>query len=68
MEVHVVSNTGAYGNHASETLAAAMASPIAAYRCDNKKGIGQVVYTNMTPGGGSAATAPRRPPSPSNAR
>jgi CO/xanthine dehydrogenase Mo-binding subunit/aerobic-type carbon monoxide dehydrogenase small subunit (CoxS/CutS family) len=52
LEVHVVSNTGAYGNHASETLAAAMASPIAAYRCDNKKGIGQVVYTNMTPGGG----------------
>ncbi len=52
MEVHVVSNTGAYGNHGSETLAAAMASPIAAYRCDNKKGIGQVVYTNMTPGGG----------------
>ncbi len=52
MEVHVVSNTGAYGNHGSETLAAAMGSPIATYRCDNKKGIGQVVYTNMTPGGG----------------
>jgi CO/xanthine dehydrogenase Mo-binding subunit/aerobic-type carbon monoxide dehydrogenase small subunit (CoxS/CutS family) len=52
MEVHVVSNTGAYGNHGSETLAAAMASPIAAYRCGNKMGIGQVVYTNMTPGGG----------------
>jgi CO/xanthine dehydrogenase Mo-binding subunit/aerobic-type carbon monoxide dehydrogenase small subunit (CoxS/CutS family) len=52
MEVHVVSNTGAYGNHGSETLAAAMASPIAAYRCSNKKGIGRVVYTNMTPGGG----------------
>jgi CO/xanthine dehydrogenase Mo-binding subunit len=50
LEVHVVSNTGAYGNHASETLAAAMASPIAAYRCDNKKGIGHVVYTNMIPG------------------
>ena len=52
MEVHVVSNTGAYGNHGGETLAAAMASPIAAYRCDNKKGIGHAVYTNMTPGGG----------------
>jgi CO/xanthine dehydrogenase Mo-binding subunit/aerobic-type carbon monoxide dehydrogenase small subunit (CoxS/CutS family) len=52
MEVHVVSNTGAYGNHGSETLGAAMASPIAAYRCDNKKGVGRVVYTNMTPGGG----------------
>jgi len=33
LDVHVVSNTGAYGNHASETLAAAMGArslPIAA--------------------------------------
>lgn len=52
MDVQVVSNTGAYGGHGSETLAAAMASPIAAYRCENKKGIGHAVYTNMTPGGG----------------
>ena len=52
LDVHCVSNTGAYGNHASETLAAAMASPIAAYRCANKKGMGHVVYTNMIPGGG----------------
>ena len=52
LDVQVVSNTGAYGNHASETLAAAMASPLAAYRCANKKGVGHVVYTNMIPGGG----------------
>ena len=52
LDVQVVSNTGAYGNHASETLAAAMASPFAAYRCANKKGIGRVVYTNMVPAGG----------------
>src|SRR5262249_7542917 len=52
LEGHTVSNTGAYGNHASETLAAAMASPPSAYRCANKKGIGHVVYTNMIPGGG----------------
>lgn len=52
MDVEVVSNTGAYGNHGSETLAAAMASPIAAYRCENKKGVGYAVYTNMVPGGG----------------
>ncbi len=52
MDVHVVSNTGAYGNHGSETLAAAMASPIAAYRCDNKRGVGHAVYTNMIPAGG----------------
>jgi putative selenate reductase molybdopterin-binding subunit len=52
LDMQVVSNTGAYGNHGSETLAAAMASPIAAYRCDNKRGVGHAVYTNMTPGGG----------------
>ena len=52
LDIEVVSNTGAYGNHASETLAAAMGSPIAAYRCDNKKGVGHVIYTNMIPGGG----------------
>jgi CO/xanthine dehydrogenase Mo-binding subunit/aerobic-type carbon monoxide dehydrogenase small subunit (CoxS/CutS family) len=52
MDVRVVSNTGAYGNHGSETLAAAMGSPIAAYRCDNKRGAGFAVYTNMVPGGG----------------
>ena len=52
LDVQVVSNTGAYGNHGSETLAAAMSSPIAAYRCDNKKGVGYAVYTNMVPGGG----------------
>ncbi|TAJ38752.1 MAG: aldehyde oxidase, partial [Reyranella sp.] len=48
----VISNTGAYGNHGGETLAAAMASPMAAYRCDNKRGVGRAVYTNMVPGGG----------------
>ena len=52
LDVQVVSNTGAYGNHASETLAAAMASPFAAYRCANKKGDRHAVYTNMIPGGG----------------
>jgi len=52
MDVRVWSNTGAYGGHGSETLAAAMGAPIAVYRCDNKKGIGHAVYTNMTPAGG----------------
>jgi CO/xanthine dehydrogenase Mo-binding subunit/aerobic-type carbon monoxide dehydrogenase small subunit (CoxS/CutS family) len=52
MDVGIWSNTGGYGGHGSETLAAAMASPIAAYRCDNKKGIGHAVYTNMVPAGG----------------
>jgi putative selenate reductase molybdopterin-binding subunit len=52
IQVRVVSNTGAYGNHGGETLAAALGSPIAAYRCENKKADGYAVYTNMVPGGG----------------
>ena len=52
LQVRVVSNTGAYANHGGETLAAALGSPIAAYRCVNKKADGYAVYTNMVPGGG----------------
>ncbi len=52
IEIRVVSNTGAYGGHGSETLAASLSSPMSAYRCANKKGEGFVVYTNMVPGGG----------------
>ena len=52
IQLRVVSNTGAYGGHAGETLAAALSSPIAAYRCDNKKADGFAVYTNIVPGGG----------------
>jgi putative selenate reductase molybdopterin-binding subunit len=52
IEMHVVSNTGAYGGHAGETLAAALSCPIIVYRCPNKKANGYAVYTNMVPGGG----------------
>jgi putative selenate reductase molybdopterin-binding subunit len=52
MEVRVVSNTGAYGGHGGETLAAALSGPLAAYRCPNKKADGYAVYTNMLPAGG----------------
>src|SRR4051812_10126407 len=52
LEIRVVSNTGAYGGHAGETLAAALGSPMCLYRCDNKKATGYAVYTNMVPGGG----------------
>jgi len=52
IEVRVVSNTGAYGGHGGETLAAALAGPLAAYRCPNKKADGYAVYTNMVPAGG----------------
>ena len=52
IQIHVVSNTGAYGGHAGETLAAALGSPMTAYRCENKKADGYAVYTNIVPGGG----------------
>src|SRR6185369_16369039 len=52
IELRVVSNTGAYGNHGSETLAASLGNPLTAYRCANKKADGYAVYTNMMPGGG----------------
>ena len=67
IEIHVVSNTGAYGSHAGETLAAALGSPLTAYRCPNKKADGYAVYTNMVPAGGFRGYGARRPPSPSNA-
>jgi CO/xanthine dehydrogenase Mo-binding subunit/aerobic-type carbon monoxide dehydrogenase small subunit (CoxS/CutS family) len=52
IEIHVVSNTGAYGGHAGETLGAALGSPMTAYRCTNKKADGYAVYTNVVPAGG----------------
>jgi CO/xanthine dehydrogenase Mo-binding subunit/aerobic-type carbon monoxide dehydrogenase small subunit (CoxS/CutS family) len=52
IQVWVVSNTGAYGGHGGETLAAALGSPMSAYRCSNKKADGFAVYTNVVPGGG----------------
>jgi putative selenate reductase molybdopterin-binding subunit len=52
LEIYVVSNTGAYGGHASETLGASLGSPMSAYRCTNKKATGYAVYTNVVPGGG----------------
>ena len=52
ISVRVVSNTGAYGGHGSETLAASLASPLIVYRCENKKAEGYAVYTNVVPGGG----------------
>lgn len=52
IEIHVVSNTGGYGGHAGETLAAALSNQLMGYRCPNKKADGYAVYTNMVPAGG----------------
>ena len=61
MQIHTVSNTGAYGNHGGEVLASSLGSAMATYRCSNKKGIGYAVYTNTVPSGafrGYGATQP----------
>ena len=67
IQIRVVSNTGAYGGHAGETLAAAMSSPIIAYNCVNKKGDGYAVTPTLFRPAASAVTAHRKRPSPSNA-
>jgi CO/xanthine dehydrogenase Mo-binding subunit/aerobic-type carbon monoxide dehydrogenase small subunit (CoxS/CutS family) len=51
MQIHTISNTGAYGNHAGEVLASSLGSAMATYRCRNKKGTGYAVYTNTVPSG-----------------
>ncbi|BCK70952.1 dehydrogenase [Streptomyces libani subsp. rufus] len=50
LQVRNVSNTGAYGNHAGETLFAGGAA-VMIYRCPNKKYDAFSVYTNTVPSG-----------------
>ncbi|WP_260638975.1 molybdopterin-dependent oxidoreductase [Streptomyces angustmyceticus] len=50
LRVRNVSNTGAYGNHAGETLFAGGAA-VMLYRCPNKKYDAYSVYTNTVPSG-----------------
>ncbi|MCW2912508.1 MAG: dehydrogenase [Actinomycetia bacterium] len=51
IRLRTVSNTGAYGNHARETLFHGSNESIAVYRCPNKKVDGYAVYTNTPPAG-----------------
>jgi putative selenate reductase molybdopterin-binding subunit len=51
MQIHVVANTGAYGNHGASVLEHACAESISVYRCPNKKVDGYAVYTNTVPAG-----------------
>ena len=51
IELHVLSNTGAYGNHGAAVLYHACGECIAVYNCANKKVDGFVVYTNTVPAG-----------------
>ncbi|MFF2809222.1 molybdopterin-dependent oxidoreductase [Streptomyces sp. NPDC058000] len=50
LQLRVISNTGAYGNHASTVFHGCNES-IAVYRCPNKKVDGYAVYTNTVPSG-----------------
>ncbi|MEV5128141.1 molybdopterin-dependent oxidoreductase [Streptomyces decoyicus] len=50
LQVRNVSNTGAYGNHAGETLYAGGAA-VMIYRCPHKKYDAYSVYTNTVPSG-----------------
>jgi putative selenate reductase molybdopterin-binding subunit len=49
--MHVVSNTGAYGNHGAGVLHHACGESIGVYRCPSKKVDGYAVYTNTVPSG-----------------
>jgi hypothetical protein len=51
MQMHVVSNTGAYGNHGAPVLEHACSESISVYRCPHKKIDGYAVYTNTVPAG-----------------
>jgi putative selenate reductase molybdopterin-binding subunit len=51
MSSDIISNSGAYANHAGETLLSAAAEPLSSYRCKNKKISAKSVYTNNVPSG-----------------
>ncbi len=51
MQIDVLSNTGAYGNHGAGVLHHGCGESIAVYRCPNKTVDGAVVYTNTVPAG-----------------
>jgi putative selenate reductase molybdopterin-binding subunit len=51
MEMTVISNTGAYGNHGRLVLYHACGECLSVYRCDNKKIDAFAVYTNTVPSG-----------------
>jgi CO/xanthine dehydrogenase Mo-binding subunit/aerobic-type carbon monoxide dehydrogenase small subunit (CoxS/CutS family) len=51
IEMEVVSNTGAYGNHGPGVLFHGCNESVAVYKCPNKKIDGYAVYTNTVPSG-----------------
>jgi putative selenate reductase molybdopterin-binding subunit len=51
LAISVLSNTGAYGNHATAVLHHACGESLALYRCANKRADAVVVYTHTVPAG-----------------
>ena len=51
LQLDVLSNTGAYGNHAGPVLFHAVAESISVYNCPNKKVDAVAAYTNTVPAG-----------------
>jgi CO/xanthine dehydrogenase Mo-binding subunit/aerobic-type carbon monoxide dehydrogenase small subunit (CoxS/CutS family) len=51
LELDMVANTGAYGNHGPGVLSHGCGESIALYRCPNKRVDGVSVYTNTVPAG-----------------
>ncbi len=51
LQLEVLSNTGAYGNHAGPVLFHAVGECIGVYNCANKKVDAVVAYTNTVPAG-----------------
>ena len=51
IQLDVLSNTGAYGNHGGSVMFHAVSESIAVYNCPNKRVDGFVVYTNTVPAG-----------------
>jgi putative selenate reductase molybdopterin-binding subunit len=51
LQLRVVSNTGAYGNHAPGVLFHGCNESVAVYRCPNKRVDGYAIYTNTVPAG-----------------
>ena len=51
IQMHVVSNTGAYGNHGGPVLNHACSQALSVYACANKKVDGFAAYTNTVPAG-----------------
>ena len=51
LQLDVLSNTGAYGNHAGPVLFHAVAESLGVYNCPNKKVDAVAAYTNTAPSG-----------------